>query len=83
MYGEKLGEMAWMDLSVPDAQAVSRFYQSVLGWNSEPMPMSLDGETYHDFVMTPPKTDSAADNNESEKAPATGQAFATGICHER
>ena len=52
MYGEKLGEMAWMDLSVANAEVVSHFYQSVLGWHSEPVSMTLGDEKYHDFVMT-------------------------------
>ena len=52
MYGEKLGEMAWMDLSVADAEVVSHFYQSVLGWHSEPISMTLGDEKYHDFVMS-------------------------------
>jgi len=34
MYGNNIGDLAWMDLSVPNAEQVKDFYQKVLGWQS-------------------------------------------------
>ncbi|KGJ95141.1 VOC family protein [Colwellia psychrerythraea] len=97
MYGEGLGEMAWMDLSVPDAQAVSAFYQNVLGWDREPMAMTLDNETYNDFIMTSAiksdelsevtgtDKDDSVNEGESENASSClkSSSLVTGICHAR
>ena len=81
MYGNKIGEMAWMDLSVPNAGEVSDFYQAVLGWSVEPVGMTLDNESYNDFVMTAPKPNSINKKND-ESAPSE-QTFMTGICHAK
>jgi len=43
----KLGEMAWLDISVKNATEVKSFYQSVIGWKSEPVSMG----DYDDFTM--------------------------------
>ncbi|PKI16837.1 VOC family protein [Colwellia sp. 12G3] len=82
MYGNKLGEMAWMDLSVPDAKAISDFYQVVLGWRCEPVEMTLDNDTYSDFVMTSP-TALVLDETDKEKPASAIQSLVTGICHAK
>ena len=43
------GQIGWIDLTVPDADAVRDFYQSVTGWL--PSPVEMGG--YDDFCMTP------------------------------
>jgi len=45
----KIGQMAWMDLTVNNAEQVKDFYQSVIGWKTEKVAMA-DGE-YNDFSM--------------------------------
>ncbi len=81
MYGKELGEMAWMDLSVPNAEKVSDFYQSVLGWTSEPVAMGSSDDTYNDFVMASPQKSNDAVDSEAEKI--TSPDFMTGICHAK
>lgn len=46
-YGTKAGEVAWVDLTVPDAAQAARFYEAVVGW--KPIPHDM-GE-YDDFEM--------------------------------
>lgn len=41
------GTISWQDLTVPDAEAIRDFYQSVVGWTPEPLSMGA----YSDFVM--------------------------------
>ena len=43
------GTIAWIDLTVPDAETVRDFYEQVTGWRSEPVDM---GE-YSDYNMLP------------------------------
>lgn len=76
MYGTKLGDLAWMDLTVPDAEQVKSFYQKVLGWQSDAIKMSCDGEDYADFSMSAKPSDS------TEKQTASTH-FTTGICHAK
>lgn len=45
--GSTLGREVWRDLTVPDAERVETFYESVLGWGAQPVDM---GE-YDDFNM--------------------------------
>ncbi len=47
MENQKLGEVAWLDLTVNDAVGIKAFYQDVVGWKSEEVPM----EGYTDFAM--------------------------------
>lgn len=75
MYGNQIGDMAWMDLSVANAEPVKRFYQQVLGWQSEPVNMSDDGQAYVDFAMSAQGTETS-----SEKS---ANLFVTGICHSK
>lgn len=97
MYGEGLGEMAWMDLSVDDAETVSRFYQKVLGWNRESISMTVENKKYNDFVMTSSKESTGLEPSSSSidvcsndssvvEAPTSSvnpQSLMTGICHAR
>ncbi|MEL7023555.1 MAG: VOC family protein [Pseudomonadota bacterium] len=45
------GRIAWMDLTVDDAESVSAFYESVIGWKADAAPMTADGEQYSDYNM--------------------------------
>jgi hypothetical protein len=47
---EKLGQVGWIDLTVPDAEAVRDFYQHVTGWTASPVDMG----GYQDYCMNPP-----------------------------
>ena len=47
-----LGSISWRDLTVGNAEEVSRFYQAVVGWTAEP----LDMGGYSDFCMNVPGT---------------------------
>lgn len=49
----KSGQIAWVDLSVPDAVAVKQFYQKVVGWSSSEVSMG----DYDDFCMHPSNDD--------------------------
>ncbi|MEW6991327.1 VOC family protein [Colwelliaceae bacterium 6441] len=44
---KKIGEMAWLDLSVENAEEIKDFYQEVIGWQSEPVSMG----DYSDYTM--------------------------------
>jgi predicted enzyme related to lactoylglutathione lyase len=43
----KLGDIGWTDLTIPNAEEVKDFYQSVVGWQVEPLSMG----DYDDYVM--------------------------------
>lgn len=45
-----VGTIVWMDLTVPDAEALRDFYAQVVGWEPSPVPMG----SYADFTMLPP-----------------------------
>jgi predicted enzyme related to lactoylglutathione lyase len=47
---EKLGQVGWIDLTVPDAEAVRDFYQHVTGWTAAAVEMG----DYQDYCMIPP-----------------------------
>jgi predicted enzyme related to lactoylglutathione lyase len=80
MYGNQLGDMAWMDLSVPDAEQVKGFYQSILGWQSQAVAMTDKEEKYNDFAMSP----KASENNASQDIEtASNNTFVTGVCHAK
>ena len=49
----RIGTMAWIDLTVDDAEGIRDFYKDVVGW--EPSPVDM-GE-YSDFTMNIPGTD--------------------------
>jgi predicted enzyme related to lactoylglutathione lyase len=44
-----VGQVGWIDLTVPNADAVRDFYADVIGWSTSPIPM---GE-YNDYCMIP------------------------------
>ena len=50
MTDNKIGTMAWLDLSVTNATEVKSFYEDVIGWKSENISM---GE-YDDYAMLEP-----------------------------
>jgi len=85
MYGNKIGEMAWMDLSVANASEVKDFYQQVLGWKSESINMTGGDESYCDYAMSLPIED---EQDEQLKSHTTSPklvkgTFSTGICHAK
>jgi uncharacterized protein len=45
----KPGEIAWFDLTVPDAEQVSEFYSAVVGWSKTPVSMG----DYNDYCVLP------------------------------
>lgn len=47
----RVGCIAWLDLTVPDASATRDFYQHIVGWSVEDAEMNDEGERYHDYVM--------------------------------
>ncbi|MGB2740048.1 MAG: VOC family protein [Cognaticolwellia sp.] len=55
MSDNKIGTMAWLDLSVGDAKNVKSFYEDVIGWKSENISM---GE-YDDYAMLEPNNNEA------------------------
>jgi predicted enzyme related to lactoylglutathione lyase len=44
---DTIGDMAWLDLTVPNASQVKDFYQEVIGWKSEACSMG----DYEDYTM--------------------------------
>lgn len=63
-----VGQVLWMDLTVPDAETIRDFYAEVVGLVAAPVEM--DG--YQDFMMTAPGPQ-----------PADAAGGAVGICHAR
>ena len=61
----RLGNIAWADLTVPNADQVSSFYEDVLGWKKQGISM---GE-YDDYVMM----------LSDEETPAAGICHAKGV----
>lgn len=50
MSDNKIGTMAWLDLSVGNAENVKSFYEDVIGWKSENVSMG----DYDDYAMLEP-----------------------------
>lgn len=46
-----VGHIAWLDLTVPDAEATRDFYCQVIGWTSQGFEMSDADGAYHDYVL--------------------------------
>jgi predicted enzyme related to lactoylglutathione lyase len=59
------GMIAWVDLTVPNAEETKNFYEDVIGWKAEPVSMG----DYNDFNMTSPETGE----------PVTGVCHARGV----
>ena len=43
----KIGRVAWMDLTIDDATTVSKFYNKVIGWDIQ----NIDMGGYNDYCM--------------------------------
>jgi len=50
------GTVAWLDLTVPDADTIRDFYAAVVGWQVEPLEMG----GYSDYFMKSPATEEPA-----------------------
>lgn len=48
---EPVGHIAWLDITVADAEATRDFYREVVGWTVEDIAMDDDGEAYADYSM--------------------------------
>jgi len=74
----ELGQIGWIDLTVPNAEAVRDFYQHVTGWVPSPVGMG----DYQDYCMTPPGAAQPAagiwSRARSQCGPAAGVAD---LCH--
>lgn len=46
-----VGRIAWLDLTVPDADATRDFYREVIGWSVQDVAMEDAGESYADYAM--------------------------------
>lgn len=51
-----IGKLAWMDLTVENAETISDFYKEVVGWDKQPLSMG----DYDDYVMSVPGTQEGA-----------------------
>lgn len=49
---KKIGEIVWVDLTIPNAKEVREFYQSVTGWESDEFKMG----DYSDYVVATPES---------------------------
>lgn len=49
--GVAVGRIAWVDLTVPDADSARDFYRQVVGWTAEEVAMGDAGERYADYNM--------------------------------
>lgn len=52
MKDNELGKVAWLDLTVDNADDVSQFYKDVIGWDIQ----GFDMGGYEDYCMNDPKT---------------------------
>ncbi len=46
-----MGCIAWLDLTVDDAQMTRDFYCAVIGWHSDDVAMEHEGDSYSDYNM--------------------------------
>lgn len=46
-----VGAIISADLTLPNADSIRDFYQQVIGWEVENLPMQDQGESYSDYVM--------------------------------
>ena len=53
MQNQDTGNLAWFDLTVPNAEQVRDFYQGVIGWKVNPVSMG----DYQDYSMQLPETE--------------------------
>lgn len=45
------GRIAWLDLTVADADAARTFYQQVVGWGAQSLDLEDGGQRYADYIM--------------------------------
>jgi hypothetical protein len=55
MSDTKIGELAWIDLTVKDAEQIKDFYQQVIGWKHDAISMG----DYNDYAMIAPNSGEA------------------------
>ncbi|UUO24826.1 VOC family protein [Colwellia sp. M166] len=55
MHDNKIATMAWLDLSVENAETVKSFYQQVIGWKADNISMG----DYDDYAMLEPSGNEA------------------------
>lgn len=60
-----VGTAGWMDLTVEDAPRIAAFYEKVIGWKTQEVPMG----TYSDYCMLP----------ENSQQPVAGVCHARGV----
>lgn len=48
------GNISWADLTTPISDQLKEFYQNVLGWRSEGIPMKDGEDAYEDYIMKSP-----------------------------
>lgn len=49
----RIGQIAWVDLTVPDAENARSFYEEVVGWKTSGQPV----DDYEDYNLHLPETD--------------------------
>lgn len=49
---KEIGEIVWVDLTIPNAEEVRQFYNSVIGWEADEYKMA----DYSDYVIKSPKS---------------------------
>jgi predicted enzyme related to lactoylglutathione lyase len=49
---EKVGRIAWLDLTVPDAVGTRDFYEAVVGWSARELEMEDTDGRYSDYVLS-------------------------------
>lgn len=65
---DEVGRIGWVDLTVPDADAVRDFYKGVVGWTSA----ATDMGGYDDWTMMLPTTGEAVAGVCHARGPNTG-----------
>jgi predicted enzyme related to lactoylglutathione lyase len=50
----EIGSITWTDITVPNAQELKEFYENLIGWTSEGIPMKDGENSYEDYVMKSP-----------------------------
>lgn len=48
------GTISWTDIAVENAMELKAFYENLVGWTSEGIPMKNGEESYEDYVMKSP-----------------------------
>lgn len=49
---ERVGRIAWLDLTVPDAVGTREFYEAVVGWSARDLQMEDTDGPYSDYVLS-------------------------------